>query len=416
MARKPTKFMGVYQLESAVKRFDGKPDLCFYITYKTPDGKKVWEKVGWFSEKMRANLAADIRADRLQEIRLGETASLKQRAIEKEKEKEAGMTFGEAWAIFDEKWLPNIKRPRAERDRYKNYVKPLFENRPLKSITTLELEDFKASLLKKGLAAASIRLIIGDIRRTYNKMEEWELYSGPMPVRKVKLPKVDNARDRFLTADEAQTLLAAVKKRSAVWYDIAFIALNTGMRLSEILGLRRQDVDMANCIIYLDGKTGKRAVPMNTMVHSVLKESLARHDQKLVFPGKNGQQMGAESATKSFSRAIVDAKLNPDNVDRRHKVVFHTLRHTFCSWLAIEGKPLNLIGEMVGHATTQMTKRYAHLCPDKKKQTVSVIEEVFSTGKATAVEKVPLPRRKPRKDSDRQETRIRRKEKEAVTA
>ena len=230
------------------------------------------------------------------------------------------------------------------------------------------------------------------------------------------LPKVDNARDRFLTADEAQTLLAAVKKRSAVWYDIAFIALNTGMRLSEILGLRRQDVDMANCIIYLDGKTGKRAVPMNTMVHSVLKESLARHDQKLVFPGKNGQQMGAESATKSFSRAVVDAKLNPDNVDRRHKVVFHTLRHTFCSWLAIEGKPLNLIGEMVGHATTQMTKRYAHLCPDKKKQTVSVIEEVFSTGKATAVEKVPLPRRKPRKDSDRQETRIRRKEKEAVTA
>ena len=54
--RKPTKFMGVYQLESTQKRYDGKADLCFYITYKLPSGKKVWEKIGWRSEKVTAAL------------------------------------------------------------------------------------------------------------------------------------------------------------------------------------------------------------------------------------------------------------------------------------------------------------------------------------------------------------------------
>ena len=98
-------------------------------------------------------------------------------------------------------------------------------------------------------------------------MYEWDLYSGPKPMDRVKLPKVDNARDRFLTADEAQTLLAAVKKRSQLWYDVSLISLNTGMRLSEILGLRPQDVDLKSRVLHLDGKTGRRSIPINDLVH-----------------------------------------------------------------------------------------------------------------------------------------------------
>ena len=90
---------------------------------------------------------------------------------------------------------------------------------------------------------------------------------------------------------------------------------------------------------------------------------------------------------------MADAKLNPPNVDRRHKVVFHTLRHTYCSWLATEGVPLYVIGEMVGHSSMEMTKRYSHLCPDKRSQTVNVVQGMFAKGKVTETEKLPLPRR-----------------------
>lgn len=389
--RVPTKFLGVYQLESTQRRFDGKPDICFYITYKALDGRKVWEKIGWRSEEMSAGLASGIRNERIQKMRLGEiTAPAKKR-------KEASITFGQAWAIFDEKWLPNLKRADMERKFYDSYLKEPLGNKPLDSITPLELEELKTKLLRKGLAPASVRLIIGNVRRVYNKMEEWDLYAGAKPMAKIKMPKVDNARDRFLSADEAQTLLAAVKKRSQLWHDISLISLNTGMRLSEILGLRFQDVDLKNKVLHLDGKTGRRSIPMNEVILTAIKEVWEkRKGTGLLFPNNKGEVFSSSSANNSFKRAVVDAGLNPPNVDRRHKVVFHSLRHTYCSWLAMEGVPLYIIGEMVGHSSPDMTKRYSHLCPDKRSQTADLVQGIFSRGEAKETEKLPLPR-KPKK-------------------
>ena len=305
------------------------------------------------------------------------------------------MTFGDAWAIFDEKWLPNLKRADMERKFYTTYLKPVLGNRTLSAITPMELEDLKNSLLKKGLAPASVKLIVGNVRRVYNKMYEWDLYSGPKPMDRVKLPKVDNARDRFLTADEAQTLLAVVKKRRQLWYDVSLISLNTGMRLSEILGLRPQDVDLKSRVLHLDGKTGRRSIPINDLVHETLERVVeGKKGSEFLFPSKKGTQLPSHSATNSFARAVADAGLNPPNVDRRHKVVFHTLRHTYCSWLAMEGVPLYVIGEMVGHSSPDMTKRYSHLCPDKKSQTVNLVQGIFSKGQATETVKRRIPRNK----------------------
>ena len=389
MGMTTSKFAGVYYRESDKKRHNGKPDACFYYTLREP-GKKTmsWVKVGWRSEGMTAALAANRRSDHTQQLRHGDVPVLTQKG------KNTGMTFGDAWAIFDEKWLPNLKTPDDERKRYTRYIKSTFETRFLKAITTLELEEFKTSLIKKGLAAATIRLILGDIRRVYNKMEQWELYFGPMPANKVKIPKVDNARSRFLSANEAQTLLAALHKRSPLWHDIAMVSLHTGMRLSEVLTLRRQDIDLNSKVIHIDGKTGKRSVPMNEKVYATIESALDGHNVALVFPGKEGKQIRPDSATNSYAEAVKDAKLNPEDVDRRHKVVFHTLRHTYCSWLAMAGVPLYVIGEMVGHNSPQMTKRYSHLCPDKKHQTVSLIDQVFSTGTATATERHTITRKK----------------------
>src|SRR3989304_10350605 len=66
-----TSHKGVYQRESTEELFKGKPNLCFDITYKK-DGKKVFEKIGWLSEGFTAKLAADIRAQRMRQIRFGE--------------------------------------------------------------------------------------------------------------------------------------------------------------------------------------------------------------------------------------------------------------------------------------------------------------------------------------------------------
>jgi Site-specific recombinase XerD len=225
-------------------------------------------------------------------------------------------------------------------------------------------------------------------------IDKWDLYTGAKPMARIKLPKVDNARDRFLSADEAKTLLAAVKKRSQLWHDVSLISLNTGMRLSEIVALRQQDVDLNNKVLHLDGKTGRRSIPMNDVIFATIQEVLEkRKDSELLFPSTKGTVLPSSSANNSFARAVKDAGLNPPNVDRRHKVVFHSLRHTYCSWLAMEGVPLYVIGEMVGHSSPDMTKRYSHLCPDKRSQTADLVQGIFSRGKATETEKLLIPRK-----------------------
>ena len=71
---------------------------------------------------------------------------------------------------------------------------------------------------------------------------------------------------------------------------------------------------------------------------------------------------------------IVDELFNKDITDDRNKVVFHTLRHTFASWLAMDGVDINTISELMGHATLEMTKRYMHLAPNKFDSAVNCLE------------------------------------------
>jgi integrase len=375
--RERTKFQGVYQRVSSIKRNprDGKPDACFDITYKDQTGRKIWEKVGWKSEGYTAQMAHLLRADRMQALRHGE-------AIKKGKEVEADatprmMTFGEAWKLYSEKWLPNLAKPKDEQNRYDNHIGPRFGKTPLDAITPLELETCKQELLAKGLAASSVKYVLGNIRRVYNKMVEWELYSGRIPTAFLKMPKGDNARVRYLTPDEADKLLTALKARSLSWWRIASVSLHTGMRLGEVLNLSRGDLDMeANVIHVRFGKTGVRRAHMTETLKEIFNALPPREPSALLFPATNGTCRNNTETSKTFSRVVKDLGLNKGVADTRQKVVFHTLRHTFASWLAIEGVPLYTISNLMGHSTMEMTQRYAHLCPDVKQEAVAKIEEI----------------------------------------
>jgi len=73
---------------------------------------------------------------------------------------------------------------------------------------------------------------------------------------------------------------------------------------------------------------------------------------------------------RAYRQAVNKLGLNDGVTDPRNKVVFHTLRHTFASWLAIQGTPIYTIKELMGHKTLSMTERYSHLSPDAKREAV----------------------------------------------
>ncbi|MCL2790934.1 MAG: site-specific integrase [Desulfobulbus sp.] len=366
--RTKTRFPGVYSRKIINKR-TGKPDTAFDICYRDEKGKFRWELIGYASDGVNAAFANQKRGATLDCISRGEKPKRQAAA-------DSGMTFAQGWALYEEKWLlPNVSKPHNEQGRYRLYLQDSLGHRRLDAITSLDLEGIKTAMLRKGLSPATVRLTLGNVRRVYRKLASWGMYSGAIPTDGLVLPKIDNERTRYLSEDEALRLLDAVKARSRTWHDIAFLSLHTGMRKGEIVALRGEHLDFAaGRILVKDAKTGSRIVHMTPDVRNLLETIRPASLSEYVFrPRNGGRERIKPDADESFVRAVADCGLNDGITDRRHKVVFHTLRHTYCSWLAISGVPLFTIGELVGHKTVEMTKRYSHLCPDAKQEAAARI-------------------------------------------
>ncbi|UQZ90733.1 hypothetical protein C4J81_16580 [Deltaproteobacteria bacterium Smac51] len=95
-----------------------------------------------------------------------------------------------------------------------------------------------------------------------------------------------------------------------------------------------------------------------------------------VFPRPKGGTY--DRVSHVFDRAVKDLGFNEGRDDRRDRVVFHTLRHTFASWMVIQGQSLYLVGTLLGHSSAQMTQRYAHLAPETQKAAVTAIESFIN--------------------------------------
>jgi integrase len=93
------------------------------------------------------------------------------------------------------------------------------------------------------------------------------------------------------------------------------------------------------------------------------------------------------NAGTPFQRAIADCRFNEGVTDDRYKIVFHSLRHTFASWLAQDGVSLTIIAELMGHSTIRMTQRYAKLSPDSKKDAVNRVFRHLSPASGSLPEK-----------------------------
>ncbi len=178
------------------------------------------------------------------------------------------------------------------------------------------------------------------------------------PLARVSREKEPRGRVRFLADDERGLLMDACKKsRNKQLYLIVLMAISTGARQGELLGLKWENVNFdLKRIILVDTKNGEtRAVPLVGEAFTLLKEysKIRRIDTQLVFPSSDRQSKKPMSIRESFERAVRTAKL-----DNFH---FHDLRHTCASYLAMDGATLAEIAEVLGHKTLSMVKRYSHL-------------------------------------------------------
>ena len=190
-------------------------------------------------------------------------------------------------------------------------------------------------------------------------LKEWG-WLDDNPVRKVTKPQEPRGRVRFLSDTERAALLAACRKsRNPCLYDVVMLALSTGMRRGEVMGLTWDAVDFQRRMITLEHTKNKerRGVPLVGPVYDAMQERsrIRRIDSPYVFPApfryaKEPKPIDIQSAWRV---AVKRAGLQ----DFR----FHDLRHSAASYLAMNGASLAEIAAVLGHKTLAMVQRYAHL-------------------------------------------------------
>ena len=349
---KVKKYHGVYTYESERNTYHGKPDICYYINYKQ-DGKLYWEKVGWKSQGYSAQLASNIRNERIRQVRHGAMPEVQQKN-----------TFGKLWNEY-KKILTNDKSHKEL--RYNKYLKYL-EHKPLRQISKSDMEKLMSEL-SKNLAPKTVHSILSQVRHMMSKANEWGMYAGTNPVSQISLPKVNNRRVRYLTKEEAELLIKNILQPQT--RRMSVLAIETGMRRGEITALTWRDLDFNAEVIYVHGKGGlDRYVYMTDRVRQILGEQ-AKNSEYVFHLERSENKI--RKISESFKNATIRTGLNTPSTDRANWVSFHTLRHTFASWLVMSGVPLLTVKELLGHKTIEMTMRYSHLAPDHKRQAAKII-------------------------------------------
>jgi len=171
------------------------------------------------------------------------------------------------------------------------------------------------------------------------------------------------------------------------------LAAHTGMREGEICVLKREDLEASPGYIRVDKQTSKshktRYIPINSVARGVIDVQTRRIGPKGLVPWvlPNPRFLGPYKPTSvsHYFKAAAEAaakeeekKNHPDKAARLRKATFHTLRHTFASWLIQAGVPIAEVQGYLGHSSDVMTRRYAHLArPDKgKRNSLDILVEV----------------------------------------
>ena len=188
--------------------------------------------------------------------------------------------------------------------------------------------------------------------------------SASNPIEKIKLFKVENARDRYLSQEEAGRLLLECNPDFRV---VVLTAMLTGCRSSELKSLRWSSVDAVNRTITVRRSYSKnkqtKTVPMTDDVFAAFEEMRRQRDrgpEDLVFINRYGKPW------KSWRTAFENARKRAGIADFH----FHDLRHCFGSWLEMTGTTGKTQMELMGHKDPKMTMRYTHLSMDHKRHAV----------------------------------------------
>lgn len=387
-----TQYPGVRYYEHASRKGrNGQPDKYFTLRYRV-NGERKEEGLGWASEGWSAEKAYKVLSDIKAGVRTGDgpqslaekraVAKAEREAVAEAKlaEERAGMTLAE---FFHEHYMPRAKREKrswkTDEQRFAKAIGPALGALPLCAIRPADVQRLLDALTDSGAAPATVKQYMSIVRRAFNialqtTINDVPIFEGHNPATGLRLAPVHNARVRYFTAHEIELLLeAASKLRFPDLRDAIIISLNTGLRLGEIMRMQWTHVDMTGGMLQVPQQNKRKTggiVPINEAAAAVLQRRRGESEGGgKVFPPLTGADERT-NLSHAFGGIVDSIGLNDGITDPLNKVVFHTLRHTFASWLALAGVDIYRIKTLMRHKDIRMTMRYAHLIPDATRDAV----------------------------------------------
>jgi integrase len=264
-------------------------------------------------------------------------------------------------------WSTANKRSYREDEQRSVTLKDFFGEKHLRDIKPMMIEKFKRERLAtptkhdkedrpRPRTPASVNRDLACLSKILSMAFDNELIDSN-PMRRVRLLKESPSRERFITAEEEKRLFAQLTGRRDHIRSVVTIALNTGMRRGEILGLQWEHVNfLARTVFIARSKTGRtRTIPMNDIVFKELM-MLKQDAGPLEFVFSNARTgVNIDSIKTGWRSACEDSGL----VNLR----FHDTRHTFATRLRANGVHEWDIRDLLGHASVRMTSVYTHQTP-----------------------------------------------------
>lgn len=252
------------------------------------------------------------------------------------------------------------------------HLKQIFSGLTLNKITSSVVIDYRNKRLSEGAAHSTVLNELGLLRNAFNvAIRHWK-WCRENPVSQVKLGLKARHVDRWLTFEEEEKLLQASKGHlTDQLSDIIVFALNTGMRKSEILSLKIQDIDFSRriCTVMKSKNKEKRGIPLNSSAMEVItKQSKVIPISGYIFSTGNGTKITSRNLSRAFTKAVIKSGIK--------NFRFHDLRHSFATRLAQNGIDLYKVSKLLGHKDITTSQRYAHHCPESLRDGVEVLDQL----------------------------------------
>jgi len=235
----------------------------------------------------------------------------------------------------------------------------------LTSITAKDIDLYRTHRLKE-ISPVSVNIELRTLRAAFYTALRWKLVEEN-PFKGVPLLRIPDQLPTYFGKEDFQKLLSVIAEG---WFkEFTLIAVCTGLRRAELLNLTWKDVDFERRLIQVQSKEGfktkagkRRTMPMSEVVYQLLWSKAQLHNcaiqagqsvNDFIFT-VDGKKIAEDLVTHKFKAYVRKVGLDP-------KLHFHSLRHTFATWLVQEGVSIYEVQKLLGHSSISVTQIYSHL-------------------------------------------------------